>query len=50
MARRRDKIDNFRKIAQGSGIPIGILIQIVQLYNSMSPDEQRTLIEQENIL
>lgn len=47
MARRPTKIDNFKALAEGSGLTVGFLINMIHLWNEMSPEEQHNLIEQE---
>ena len=48
MAKRISKVDNFKALAEGSGIPVGFLINLINLWNAMSPEEQANLIEQED--
>ena len=47
MARRLTNVENFKQVAENIGISVSILIQIANLWNSMSDEEKSQIIELE---
>lgn len=47
MAQRLTNIKNFTQVAKNIGISVPILIQIANLWNSMSDEEKNQIIELE---
>lgn len=46
--KRLTPVENFTQLAISSGLPIGFLIEIANLWNSLSQDERNEVIENES--
>ena len=47
MAQRLTKTENFKRLAKAIGVSVALLIEISNLWNSMSDEEKTEIIEQE---
>lgn len=45
--KRLTPVENFTQLAAGSGLPLGFLIEIANLWNSLTQDERNEVIENE---